>query len=776
MTATTTAVPRLLGREHVSARHPGDAVRLVVGVALLLVSLLAVDRGQLTVFERDLFRLANDLPGVLNPVLVVVMQGGNFVAPFAVALAALAIRARRLAFDVAVAGPLAWFAAKGVKRLVERPRPGGFLEEVTHYGSSAGMGFVSGHTAVATAIATVAAPYLPRRARRAVWAAAWAVGLSRIYVGAHLPLDVVGGAAVGWMIGAGIHLALGAPHRVPGLAEARRALARAGRHVDAVHRVGGQPRGSFPFIAEGPDGPVFVKLLDPEPRDRDWVFRVARFLAVRDVRDEATMPDTRAQGEHEAAMTLLAGQGGCRVPTIRSILQIGRGTWVVEDVVGRHSLDDMPPERVTDDQLVRTWQQVACLQRAGIAHRDLVVGNVVLDEAGLPSIVDFAHALSSPRQRELDNDVAELLASTALVVDVARAVDVARLGLGEEALGRALPELQPLALTAGTRRRLHRNPALLPALRAATAAACGVTLPAADSLVQTLPRDARSRRRRTLAAALGAAAVVVAVAGPDALREAALDGAARWYGVALLAAVVMWVQRGAALVAAANHRIALGRATLAATVAAAAPAVLGRSPDDVTAHFLERIGLRAAERDAALARGALVHTALAALSAIGALAWAVASGPSWSTPSDVVVVGSAWIGAACLVGALPPRRSTTLVLSGDVPAVQWVLLAVTTLTELGAGALALVAAEKAVNGDASIGAVVLVHLVVVLMSSLSAGGAGVAGLTIVLGLTAVGVPMAAAAVAAVAARGVMHWLPVAGGRPMVRRLSRRLVL
>jgi hypothetical protein len=58
-----------------------------------------------------------------------------------------------------------------------------------------GLGYVSGHSAVAFALATVASPFLGRRARRVAWTLAGLVCVARIYVGSHLPLDVVGGAA-----------------------------------------------------------------------------------------------------------------------------------------------------------------------------------------------------------------------------------------------------------------------------------------------------------------------------------------------------------------------------------------------------------------------------------------------------------------------------------------------------------------------------------------------------------------------------------------------------
>ncbi|MCA1657062.1 MAG: phosphatase PAP2 family protein, partial [Actinobacteria bacterium] len=67
---------------------------------------------------------------------------------------------------------------------------------------AAGLGYLSGHAAVAVAVAlgTAALPRLRGPGRAAVLAAVPVVGLCRIYVGAHLPLDVLGGAALGLAI------------------------------------------------------------------------------------------------------------------------------------------------------------------------------------------------------------------------------------------------------------------------------------------------------------------------------------------------------------------------------------------------------------------------------------------------------------------------------------------------------------------------------------------------------------------------------------------------
>ena len=102
-----------------------------------------------------------------------------------------------------------------MKSVVERGRPAAVIPGyVARPGApDDGLGFVSGHSTVAFALAAVTAPYLPRRAgsRSTGWPRV--VGVARIHVGAHLPLDVVGGAALGSLMGWTWNLAVGVPGR-----------------------------------------------------------------------------------------------------------------------------------------------------------------------------------------------------------------------------------------------------------------------------------------------------------------------------------------------------------------------------------------------------------------------------------------------------------------------------------------------------------------------------------------------------------------------------------
>ena len=174
---------------------------IALGGAVVAVALTApADR--LSPLETAVFRAVNDLPDTLLPVVWLPMQSGSFGAVPVGALGALVSRGRRPAAAVVTAGVAAYLLAKGVKRLSRRPRPAELLENVHGRRSrQAGGGFPSGHAAVSAALATAAFPELTRGGRAVAASLAVAAPFGRMYVGAHLPLDVVGGSVLGIAVG-----------------------------------------------------------------------------------------------------------------------------------------------------------------------------------------------------------------------------------------------------------------------------------------------------------------------------------------------------------------------------------------------------------------------------------------------------------------------------------------------------------------------------------------------------------------------------------------------
>jgi undecaprenyl-diphosphatase len=193
-----------------------DATLLALGTLALALSAVPVDAQRISRTEADIFGAVN--AHTVLPFVIVwpIMQLGNIVAvPVAAAIAAAA-RRWRLALAILAAGTAVYFLAKVVKGLVIRGRPSTVLDDVVIRGAAAtGRGYVSGHAAVVALLTTLAWPYLRRPWRWLVVGAAGLVCLARVYVGAHLPLDVLGGAALGLAIGAIARLAFGRPRRDP---------------------------------------------------------------------------------------------------------------------------------------------------------------------------------------------------------------------------------------------------------------------------------------------------------------------------------------------------------------------------------------------------------------------------------------------------------------------------------------------------------------------------------------------------------------------------------
>ena len=204
-------VCRRRGDHRPAAVLAGPWLRLGVGTTALLVTAMAARRSGVGTCEDRAFRAVNGLPDSLHVPTWVVMQLGTLGAAPTAAGAAWFAGEGELAVRLLAGGTGTWALSKLVKRLVQRPRPAVLMAGVRCRGRpAAGLGYLSGHAGVAVALGTAALPHLGPAGRALALAAMPVVGLSRVYVGAHLPLDVAGGAALGLAVDAAVVLVMDA--------------------------------------------------------------------------------------------------------------------------------------------------------------------------------------------------------------------------------------------------------------------------------------------------------------------------------------------------------------------------------------------------------------------------------------------------------------------------------------------------------------------------------------------------------------------------------------
>jgi undecaprenyl-diphosphatase len=174
---------------------------IAVGAALFEISRRLARRTRVGPVEEAVFRAANDASDRIRVPVRTVMQAGTFVTVPLAAGAALALGRRSLAARLAVGGAGAWFLARRVKPLAGRARPGFVLADVRiREGIEGNLGWVSGHAAVSTTLAVLVAPHVTAPVRLILGAVVATTGFGRMYVGAHLPLDIVGGAGLGLIV------------------------------------------------------------------------------------------------------------------------------------------------------------------------------------------------------------------------------------------------------------------------------------------------------------------------------------------------------------------------------------------------------------------------------------------------------------------------------------------------------------------------------------------------------------------------------------------------
>jgi undecaprenyl-diphosphatase len=549
-------------------------------------------------------------------------------------------------------------------------------------------------------------------------------------------------------------------------------------------------KGSLPFAAAGADGQRwFIKALGSDQRDADLLYRAYRAVRLRNVGDTRPALSLFQAVEQQALAGVMAERAGVTVPRVDRLIRAGDTALLVMEWVDGTPLDQLTGSQISDDLLIRLWTDADRLHKAGIAHRSLRAANVLVGQDGQPTIVDFSFSELSATRRQMDLDVAELLASLAALAGEDRAVSTGVKVLGAEAVAAAVPLLQPLALSAGTRRAVKRQDGLLTRTRSAAAAASGVESPQMVRVQRVRPRTLF-----TIAALVGAYYILLPELAKVGNPLPALETAQwAWVLVAIAFSVLTYIASAIGLLGGVSVRVPFWPTLL---TQGASSYVNRVSPSNVggmvlNVRFLQKAGVEPTAGAAAVGvnslAGALVHLMLLVIF----FAWAGRGGagkafklPSSSTLLAVVAVVAAVIGIVIATRqgrnfaarkVLPSLRSSlaSLALVARSPVRLGLLFggsALVTLAYVGA----LVVSVEAFGGGASIAKIGAVYMAasVVAAATPTPGGVGGFEAAAITGLTGIGIPSAAAVSAVVISRLATYWLPVLPGWLCWRLLQR----
>jgi uncharacterized protein (TIRG00374 family) len=441
-------------------------------------------------------------------------------------------------------------------------------------------------------------------------------------------------------------------------------------------------------------------------------------------------------------------------------------------------------KELSDADLAAFWQLLNLLQRAKIAHRGLSLDNLLLDERGGAGLRATGSGDIAAADLSLRIDVAQLLTTLALLVGPERAVASGVSSLGSQALVRALPLVQKVALGTSTRAALRTHKGLLRQIRE-------LVLELAPEGEPSEPVELRRLTPRTLVTVLGggiAAYLLLTQLAQVNIGQVVAD--AQWgWALGVLAFTALTIT-GASLVitGAVTARLSFFRTYLTQLAVAfsglVAPSAIGNIA--LNLRYLQRAGV-----DPAVAGGSVGRAQLAQFSSyfLLLLLSSVLAGTRASfTPPLPAVMGLIVLVALMLLAVAVPAGRRLLV-GRFLPVVRRVVPRVVAIFQdprkvvtLFSGALlldmsfvaALTCATRAFGAMPSIPAVAVVYFAGAIIGSAvpTPGGLGGVEAALSAGLVAVGLNPGIAVSSVLLFRLCTYWVPIPFGWAALNYLQR----
>ena len=581
---------------------------------------------------------------------------------------------------------------------------------------------------------------------------------------------------IGWGLGLIARYALGTPTTRPSGAEVADALTRGGFPLTVLRASRSTAVGRRYEATTVTGATLEVVVLDRDLEGAGLANAAWRALRLR----EETSPgafNMRRSLDHSALMSYAAESAHVPVPRLLLASEVGPDSSLLayEYVVGTRFLD-LDPADITDADLEGAWRAMRTLHEHRVSHRALTADNLLRDREDRIWLLGESSGQVAASDTALRIDTAELLCTLAMLVGADRAVRTGRQVLGMSALARALPALQPVALSPLTRRAMRKRRDLMIRLR--------------DALVEIKPdgeveqiRLERIKPRTLIMIVVGAIAAYVLLsqlAQVD-LADLITSASIAWLLVGLVATLVTYLGASWSLTGFVPERIPLYRTALAQVAGDFAtlvsPPTLGSIA--INLRFLTKAGLHPA---LAAASVGVSQVAAFAVHIVLLTGFAIAAGtqadftfepPPWAIIAVIAV-------ALMAIAAFAVPRVRRYVFGRVRPLLREVVPRLVTVAQRpmklieGIGGIlllnvayivTLLACVRAFDGEISLAAVAVVYLAgaTIGQAAPTPGGLGAVEAALAAGLTAAGLDGGIAVSSVLLFRLLTFWLPTIPG-------------
>jgi len=776
-------------REH-RIRKPADLLRCIACIAgiVVLAALGIVASATADGVETNIVEVSKSVPQAL-------LEAARPLALFALLLLSVALAIRQIvrrqprALAEAVATGIVTAAVVAAANALLRRRFAGRLYDAITM--SLHVPALDGYLAALVAYAAVLGlSGRQARWRTAMWFLICVYALVNLSASTTTVVSLIITVLIGGTFGLGVRYAAGSIPTRPTAEDIAAALNTAGCPVSEMRRVQYSGTESRRYASVALDGRrLDVSVYDWDQQAAGLLYRLYRLVRLqRQVSRGAPLSQDRAV-ERLALLSYAARDADVPMPRICALVRAGQEAVVFayehHDGATLAASDHEP----TDAELGRVWDAVLRLHAHRVTHRALTADHILLTTDDRVMLLPPTAGDVAATDLQIRLDRAQLMAELALLVGPDRSADLALAKIPADGIVGVVPLLQTVALSRSTRHALRRRRNVLSGLRKRLLA----HVPGGEVMPVQLQRI-RLRTVVTLVATVVAAYLLAGELARDSLPTVLRSADWRWSIIALALSALTYAGAALSLTGFVTEKLSFGLTVMAqlasSFVTLVTPAAVGGAAINI--RYLQRRKMSAASAAASVG----VAQVVAFVMHISLLVIFIAlTGTNDSNPIHVPVIAyfvlAGLIALAAAVAALPAGRR--LLRARVVPTINQVLPQLLQMAQhprklaQGIGGTLLLSAAyigclavcvRALGVSLPIASVAVVYLTGSAIGSLvpTPGGIGAVEAALSAGLTAAGMPAAAAVSAVLLYRLLTFWLPVPIGWLALKYLERRQAL